>query len=225
MISLIRRHCTTCLDFLYPRICLCCQLRLGDGYHILCQGCLWLFEWSDPIEHCPGCYSLFDDPMYPRCVHCLISPTVFNRLMGCCIRSEASQVLFRRLRSPATSFLAKGVAALMVYHYLHHHMPWPDLIVPMTASDSWQKDDSIDAVCREIARIMSVPYLSCCLQRHFFYSDHLYLKKASRLHDKKILCVGEFLNSTFFQACEVLAEGYPSHIYGLTFSYHPTHGE
>lgn len=84
----------------------------------------------------------------------------------------------------------------MALHYINNGLKWPDAIVPcVTRRIGFCPATEL---AKTIASIFEIPL-------------------ANDVEGKKVLLVGDTLNSAFFEAGEALIEGNPHSLHGLTF--------
>lgn len=144
--------------------------------------------------------------------------------------------LVRKLKYGDQPHLADGAAAFLVAQWAYLKWPLPDLIVPVPLSFThWmirgynQSALLAEGMGKLLNRPVSSPlkrisgdYSQAGMnlkQRNALKSSTLRLDPEHRIYDKCILLIDDVMTtgSTLARCADVLAEGYPTEIYALTF--------
>lgn len=207
------------LDFLYPPLCICCQGHLPEDLNILCSECLTTLTFPDPDEYCRGCFLPFEDPLHPHCKKCVKNPSPFTRIFAVLEETPPIFTLRQKLKTFSGVHLAKGIAALMAYYYLKERGKRPQLIVGLPEG-FWGNPSASELLAKELASLFQVPLAKGLIRNKI---DKGFSKKKGILsvEDRSILFIADRLSSSFFQAGELLLEGFPKELYGLAFSFYP----
>lgn len=218
----------------FPKLCLCCSDYIADeGY--LCEKCLPQLELIQPSERCPLCFSMEYCPEQLCCTFCKQQPPLLQGIAAAFDYVGPAAVLVRKLKYGQQPYLAKGAAAFMAAQFLALDWPLPNRIVPVPLSlmHHWQRGYNQSLLLAEqLSKILQVPicdalkrysgdYSQAGLnqeQRHSLNRSSFALKKDIHLHDSTILLIDDVMTtSTTLRCCaEILLEGCPANIYGLT---------
>lgn len=186
----------SCLNLIYPPLCLHCEGPLSSEYKVLCAACFAALSFIDSEEYCKRCFRPKEGV---HCLFCAKKSSPFYRLVCPLECTGPAFTLQSKLHAFNTSFIAKGLAAFMVHRFIQQDMPWPDCIVPMPCSFMKNLFQGSPALLLSYAasEMLQVPLLS-----------------SLKIADKKVLLIGEQLNAPFFAAGESLIAGCPHSILG-----------
>lgn len=187
-----------CLDLIYPPFCLYCEERLPQGFKILCQSCFETLSFTNPEEYCRQCFALKEGGVH--CGQCSKKGSPFYRLVCALELIGPATSLQQKLYSFNTSFIAKGLAAFMMLSFIQQKLPWPDCIVSVQSSmiNKIFRENPSFLLASAASEILSIPLV----------------KHMAKIEDKKVLLIGERLDSHFFSAGEGLIEACPHYIMG-----------
>lgn len=107
----------------------------------------------------------------------------------------------------------------MALHYADKGLKWPQLIAYCPSSSFKQYTKGFcpaKELAKAISSIFEVPFVHA-LTPPLFGDYQMRYKTDVLIEEKKVLLIGDFLNTSFFEAGIALAEGNPHSIYGLTF--------
>ncbi|MGK5594483.1 MAG: hypothetical protein ACSNEK_03890 [Parachlamydiaceae bacterium] len=107
----------------------------------------------------------------------------------------------------------------MAIQYLSAKLPLPDIIIPIpqSLSDLFTTSYHFNyLLAKDLATIFNRPLLDTLVYRYL--GGQLSLKKPM-IRNQRVLLVGDLLSteSSIRHCGEILAQGYPKEIYGLTF--------
>ncbi|MCB1136642.1 MAG: ComF family protein [Chlamydiia bacterium] len=120
-------------DLVFPPSCLSCAAPRSADLQYFCQECQASLQLVDAEDRCERCFQplLGEDDLCRRCLNshsplCTMALTVGYE--------PAAQALVRELKYGGKSYLAKGIAALMLAQWVRLDWPVPDWIVPVPIS-------------------------------------------------------------------------------------------
>ena len=224
------------LNFLFPAFCLHCDAELFQPRGLFCKECLTLFELLDPQEHCLLCFSSLGQSQGRICFACQKRSFATRRLASAFTHSGPAAAFVHRLKYGHSPYLAKSAAAFMLMQFLRLDWPLPDLIVPVPQSRlrAFRRGYNQSLLlAQHLGKLLERP-VADVLKRHSGGFSQSGLTKEQRLalsatcfswkknqviSDKIILLVDDVLTTgtTLNHCAERLQEGFPAHIYGLTF--------
>lgn len=221
----------------YPRLCLHCDEPLTKDVEHFCEICLSLLELINPKERCPRCFSKEYSSKYNRCGHCQTIDWPLKQTAAVFDHKEAAATFVQRIKYSNQPYLAKAAAAYMAVQFYELKWPIPDIIVPVPIS--WMRkiergyNQSFE-LAAQLALFLERPVSQVLKRKNGGYSQAglgktmrlsmplslFYLKKEECIEDKIVLLIDDVATtgSTLCRCAEVLQEGYPDAIYGLTLS-------
>lgn len=221
--------------FLYPPLCLHCRQSLSPSLEIFCASCLNLLTLLDAEGRCSSCFAEGSFEVNGRCKKCRSIRNPFYRLAAAFDYEGPAKTLIQALKYGNKSFLAKGAGSWLTAQFLSLDWPIPDLIVPAPISRMrlWQRGfNQSELLANQIALALEKPVVTLLkrrslslrqagltsAQRQALKADEFHLNRTYDLRDKNILLVDDVMTTgaTLMRCGEVLLEGYPSAIYGLT---------
>jgi ComF family protein len=190
----------------------------------------------DPNERCPFCFSTEFCPEKKHCATCQNKESYLH----CCAAAfdylGPAASLIRKIKYSNRPHLAEGAAAFLIAQWVELGWPVPDLIVPVPISFThWliRGYNQSSLLAEGVAKLLDRPVHSPLKrisgdysqagmnlkQRHALKSSTLQLDKQHRLYDQCVLLIDDVMTtgSTLECCAKVLAEGFPSKIYALTF--------
>ncbi len=224
------------LSLLYPPLCLHCRESLEKGNPIFCKGCLEQLELIDPTSRCVVCFSTINQTVgkvCPRCLH--KGQRTISQLAAVFDYMGPASTLIKCLKYSQQPYLAKGAGAFLVAQWVRLEWPLPDLIVPVPmAFTHWLERgynqsallaeivaEALDRPLAEPLKRSSGDYRQAALnqqQRKKLTASRFHLNPKISLLDKTILLIDDVMttSTTLEQCAQVLLEGHPKRIYGLT---------
>jgi len=226
---------TSFQDFIYPPLCLHCEIPIKSHYLHLCSECHSLLELIDPAGRCPLCFSADYCPERISCSHCRFQEPIFNHCAAAFDHLGPAATIVRQLKYGNQPYLAKGLAAFMALQLLQLNWPLPDLIVPVPLSLSHWLERGYNQtylIAQALSELLSRPVADIIVRRSGDYSQaglkrgerlkldssNFKLKDKNRIADKNILLIDDVMTTGRTLRCcgEVLLEACPLTIYGLT---------
>lgn len=222
-------------SFIYPAICIHCGETLAHSHHIFCEPCLSLLELLNPEERCPHCFSQDFLINGKHCSLCKKQTRFLSRQAAVFEYLGPAATLIKRLKYGQQPYLAKGAGAFMLAQWSELNWQLPDALVPVPISFThWLERgyNQSELLAQAMSELMQIPvwnvlgrksgdYSQAGLsiaQRKALQSKHFYLKSGYSLQDKTLLLIDDVSTSgsTLNRCAEVLMEGCPSQVYGLT---------
>lgn len=223
------------INLLYPPLCLHCHSSLTQNSLIFCEECLKHFTLINPQERCPFCFSPEFSPERSVCQSCKTKKPLLNRIGSAFDYAGPAATLVKKLKYGDQPYLAEGAGAYLALQFFKLNWPMPDCIVPMPLSFARWVDRGYNQsllLANSLGKILSRPVHNVLHrksgglsqagqsyeQRHLLKSDEFSIKKNSSINDQCILLVDDVMTTGRSLSCcaEILLEGYPSSIYGLT---------
>lgn len=189
-------------NFFYPKICLGCQTLLPHDLHLFCIDCLHDFQLTDPKEHCPLCFALYDDPLHPFCETCHEQVSPFTRTLATFLPTPIVYTLAAQLKNYPGKMYVPGIAALMAHHWLTCMRLKVDVVVfpPYSrAVELFLGPSSSKLLAKDVACLLGKP----------FVEDY------AAVASKKVLLVCERLDKDLCSKLQVITEHHPQTLYGL----------
>lgn len=222
-------------NFVYPNQCLHCSVLKTESA-IFCSSCTAQLEMINPKERCPSCFSADFDSVSLVCYTCFVDPPLLKKQAATFDYLGPAASLVTHLKYSNQPYLAKGAGAYMAIQWMNLGWPLPDLIVPvpltLTHFISRGYNQSL-LLAEAIGSILQCPVKKILKRRLWDYSQAGMSKKIRQeldmeafkcknsvdISDKIILLVDDVMTTglTLKRCAEVLYEGYPSAVYGLTF--------
>lgn len=218
---------------IFPSHCLHCEGVIADQAPLFCQDCVLLLDQVDPAERCSYCFAQTEGA--GPCGECSGKIQHLRRVAAVFDYAGPAATLVQRLKYGGLPYLAKDLGAYLVAQHCHLEWPLPDLIVPVPISTTrWLSRgfNQSELLAERMGELLGVPVCDILVRRSGDYSqaalrreervelpkERFRLKLKHDIRDKTILLVDDVLTTgTTLQCCgEVLQEGAPSEIYGLT---------
>lgn len=224
------------LSFLYPSSCLYCQELLSNHSDLFCEGCMTLLQLIDPDERCSLCFSLKDNSVSNHCTSCQKQTHWIYRQAAAFEYIGPAAALIKSLKYGNQPYLAKGAGAFLVAQFINLNWPLPDAIIPVPMSwTHWLERgyNQSELLANAMGELLNIPVYNVLGRKSGDYSQaglsldqrktldgkSIYLKENHKLGDKTLLLIDDVYTSgtTMAKCAEILMEGCPIHIYGLTF--------
>lgn len=222
-------------DLIYPSVCRSCKEPIS-GKKYLCTQCLDLLELVNAKERCPFCFSSIFNFSEKLCSFCRKKEPIFDGLAASFDYEGPAASLVRQLKYGNEPYLAEGMGAFLALQFSYLNWPIPDLVIPMPASLAHRFErgyNQSELLAESFVKIINTPILKALkrksgdysqaglsyVQRKDLTSSSFYLVKDELLHDKIILLIDDVMTTgaTLNNAAEVIREGFPKKLYGLTF--------
>nr|WP_166155990.1 ComF family protein [Neochlamydia sp. AcF84]NGY95130.1 hypothetical protein [Neochlamydia sp. AcF84] len=222
------------VDFIYPLKCMHCADPICHGKGGLCFKCALQLTLIDIEERCPCCFSIEYEPEHRICYLCFMQTPILKKYAAAFDDQSVAASLMNKLQNQP--YLAQGAAAYMVLQLLNLKWPLPDLIVPVPLTFTQRISRGYNAsllLAESLGEIVKRPVQSLLhkslwnedeegktKQRENYSNTHPFLlKKEINVQDKVILLVKDKVRTGHTMNCcaEVLGEGFPKAIYGLSF--------
>jgi predicted amidophosphoribosyltransferase len=224
------------VDFIYPLRCMHCATPVCHGKGGLCFKCALQLTLINMEERCPCCFSAEYEPEHPICYLCFMQPPVLKKYAAAFDDQDVAASLINKLKYANQPYLAQGAAAYMVLQLLNLKWPLPDLIVPVPLTFTQRISQGYNTsllLAESLGEIVKRPvqsllykslwnedYEGKAKQRgNYLNTNSFLLKKEINVQDKVILLVKDKVRTGHTLNCcaEVLYEGFPKAIYGLSF--------
>lgn len=226
----------SCLDLIYPPLCLHCNETLYTENQLLCTHCFDLLELIDIKLHCPACFTLKPAIKKHFCLTCATKKSSLTSLGAAFEYKGAAATLIKGFKYGNKPYLAGGLAGFMAAQFIELNWPLPDLIIPVPQSLSRRLTrgyNQAELLASNLSILLQRPVLKALSRKSDDYSQAglsisqrmqlngktIFLKKNHLLQDKIILLIDDVLTTgtTLKKCAEALLEGYPKSIYALTF--------
>lgn len=223
-------------DLIYPPNCLHCQSSTAKNSQLFCPACLSLLELIDHHPLCPYCFSDAYCPKRKRCSVCSRKDLVLNKIAAAFDYVGPAATLVRQLKYGRQPYLAKGAGAFLAAQFLQLSWPMPDFIVPVPISlthwiergynQSLLLAEAVSFILnrpvKEPLKRLSGDYSQAGLdrkQRNQLKKSTFILKENQELEGKCLLLIDDVMTTgtTLRHCAEIMLEGFPSSIYGLSF--------
>lgn len=220
---------------IYPPICLHCRGTLQDDNPLLCEICLDLLTLIDPAERCPHCFSADFYHSKQQCPDCHRQKPILNRMAAAFDYVGPAATLVKSMKYSNKPYLCEGLSGYLAAQFLKLQWPMPDLIAPVPiAFTHWIQRgyNQSQLLSQGLSKLLNCPHQEVLTRKSGDYSQagltrkqrmtlngqKISLKANVNLQDKIILLVDDVTTtgSTLRKCAEILIEGCPSHIYGLT---------
>lgn len=201
---------------------------------LLCQSCFDSLELIDPTACCPRCFST-DYQKNSFCATCYKNRSFLTAVASAFDAEGPVGTLVNKLKAGDKPYLAESLASFMTMQLFKLNWPLPDCIVPVPLSKIRLFSRGYNQrllLAQAIGRLIDRPVLEAVGRKSGEYSqsalsykqrlqlnkDSFFLRKGNSLQDQKILIVDDLLatGSTLRACAEILIEGCPQQIYGLT---------
>lgn len=222
-------------NLLYPPLCLHCNRSIQGEHAHLCAGCSAQLELIEPTERCPLCFSGDFCPVRLNCSQCRFESPVLDKVAAAFDHTGPAATLVKKFKYSNQPYLAKGLAAYMAMQFVHLNWPLPDLIVPVPLSFThWLSRgyNQTELLACSLSSILECPVGNLIKRRSGDYSqaglkkkerlkldsENFQLRKGANVADQTILLLDDVITTGRTLRCcaEVLLEGCPTAIYGLT---------
>ncbi|KAF3362513.1 Uncharacterized protein PHSC3_000748 [Chlamydiales bacterium STE3] len=204
------------LSFIYPPICIHCESVLSQGYTLICQPCFLELEMLSHQERCRNCFNILDT-RHAQCTTC--KSALFTGISAVFDYTGAATTFYNKLKTMHGSYLCRSASSFMAMQYLQTNWPLPDIIVPLP--QSWgemffNSHHHTGLIAQELALLFNRPYQT--VFHYHFKKKRFSLANEGILKNKNVLLVGDLLTTQgkMHQYAEILAEGYPKNLYGIT---------
>lgn len=216
------------VSFLYPPLCLHCEMALKDRGLLFCSACLEHISLVETEERCRTCFGQLHKG---RCERCLHRQVIICRQLAACEMMGPARTLAHAIKRGRKECIS-AAASLMVYQWLEQNQLMPDFLIPLPAS-IWQRQKiGFDAhlfLAKELGRLFSLPVLSILksrFDRQYFLTQGEFRhrvvangKKGGILCDQRVLLIAPELDDALFRSAgEELKPFFPSQIEGLSFA-------
>lgn len=231
----LKKLLKSCVDLVYPPICLHCRDTLLQDRELLCETCFDLLELIDVKLHCPACFSIQYCTKKMHCVKCASKKSSLTYIAAAFEYKGAPSTFVKEFKYGNKPYLSQGLGSFMTAQFIQLKWPIPDLIVPVPQSFSrWltRGYNQAELLSDSIGQLIERPVVKALIRKSDDFSQaglslcqrlklngkSIYLKKNQNLQDKVILLVDDVLTTgTTLQICaEALLEDYPNSIYALT---------
>ena len=205
-------------DLIFPKICIHCGKMAEESHQTLCSSC---FDQIELLKQEGRCLRCFEENRLKICVRCQQLPASFKRIAGCFEHTGPAASLIDEFKHRGSYFMAKDLAALMVLQFFQLNWPMPDFIIPLPISSIhfFQRGyEQNRLLVQEMGRFLERPLLNI-LKKEIF-ADEISFKRRSEVSDRILLLVtDQIISDKEIRSCsELLQEGSPKAIYGLSFS-------
>lgn len=236
IIRVLRTVAHSFIDFVFPPQCLHCGERTTHEHPLFCPPCFSLLDLIDPRERCNACFNPLNGTGGKRCGNCREGHSIFTGVTAAFDYLGPAASLIKRLKYGNQPYLAKGAAAFLVAQWAQMEWPLPDALVPVPMCFMHRMDrgyNQSDLLAKEAGALLNIPVWDVLRRESGDFSQaaldlsrrkslegkRFKLKKNSAVAGKKLLLVDDVMTSgsTLRRCAEVLAEGYPSSIYAMTF--------
>lgn len=224
------------VEFVYPKKCLHCHVRMPHETPFLCEGCSTLLMPLEPSERCPSCFNEHFSSNKSRCQNCVENTSYYYRIGAAFEYQGPAATIIKKFKYQNQPYLASGIAALLMTQWERLSWPVPDAIIPVPISFThWLSRgyNQSELIALELGRLLHVPILRGLKrkcgdfsqaglnldQRQELKRNSFVLNKKCNFQDKNLLIIDDVITSgTTLRKCgEVLVEGCPRSLYGLAF--------
>ena len=190
----------------------------------------------DPLERCVGCFSEYEGKQGHVCEDCRQGHRVIYRAAAAFDYMGPAATIIKQMKYGGLAYLAKGAGAFLVAQFINLDWPLPDVIVPVPLKrmHGWERGFNQAALlAHELGKGLDRPVKECLRrssgdfsqaglspeQRRKLNSANFSIDSKVDLRDRVILLVDDVMTTgtTLKQCAEVLAEGFPSSVYALSF--------
>ena len=231
----LKKFLKSCVDLVYPPICLHCKDTLLQDRELLCKTCFELLELIDIKLHCPICFSIQYCAKKMHCIQCAKKKSSLTSIAAAFEYKGAPSTLVKEFKYGNKPFLSQGLGSFMTAQFIELKWPIPDLIIPVPQSLShWltRGYNQAELLSDSMGLIIERPVVKALTRKSDDFSqaglalsqrlklngNSISLKKNQNLKDKIILLVDDVLTTgmTLQKCAEALLEDYPNCIYALT---------
>lgn len=222
------------LDFIYPKHCLHCGLKILPSSSLLCEGCSTLLTFLNPERRCPTCFFISNSQGH-TCRRCRDDSSFYYRKAAAFEYAGPAASLIKKLKYENEPYLVKYAGAFLAMQWERLAWPVPDAIVPVPLPFNRKivrGYNQTELLAKELGKILQVPvwnilgrksgeFSQAALnleQRKLVKKESFFLKKGYSLTDKTLLVIDDVMTtgSTLKKCSEVLIEGCPSQLFALT---------
>lgn len=174
-------------SLLFPSHCIHCKGELPLSIHHLCPSCLELLELIDPLSRCAICFS-------KSCI-CKKEPIIADRQAFCFDYEGPAKSLLVAFKYGDKPYLAKSLAAFMLFQYERLGWQFPDAItyIPQSFLRATIRGYNQSALlAKELAKLMNRPLFDLLKRSNFNITQTLLPKEErKRLSPTTFLCKNE----------------------------------
>lgn len=236
--SLFKQLCMSCLDLLYPPLCLHCREALDAQFPLFCHSCLSLLEMIDHTTRCPYCFTTeinIENGNGTCCSECRQKPHIIRRIAAAFDYEGPAATLVKQLKYGRQPYLAEGAGSFLTAQFIRLEWPMPDFIIPMPMAPLRKFDrgyNQSQLLAEVTGRMLNRPILNVLKRasgdfsqaglshkQRLQLSEHaITLKPTDKLRDKCLLLIDDVMTtgSTMRRCSDALAGGYPDSIYAIT---------
>lgn len=207
------------LDFVYPPLCLHCQVSLSESGPLLCLTCAELLSLLEVKGRCGRCFEQSGDTPH-SCRSCRTQRATPGPLAAALPCYGPAVSLIKAVDRRSQVYLAKGLASFMVAQIDRLNWPVPDLVVPVPHHWShrlFHGPSTSILLARALASLLSCKVDELLRRGAVDHKETLWLRRGAMAANQTVLVVDTRLHrqGLLQKAVEAMAEAYPARIYGL----------
>lgn len=225
------------LALVYPKICLHCNSIDVTSESVLCNVCSVNMEFIQSSVRCKLCFETLDNQTNSYCHRCYHKKNSFYALAAAMDYEGPAASLVKHFKHGGKYYLADGMGAMMAVQWNQLGWPQPDCLVPVPMSASHLIKRGYNQsllLAKSLGKFINSPVVEALgrysgdysqagltrQQRLSLNNESLVLKDKFAIKEKIVFIIDDVMTtgSTLARCAEVLAQGSPRAIYGLTFA-------